>query len=377
MGRHRRSAPETSDDTAAISQAAGAPLTSESTERSDPPNTPTQQSAKPFPANSRSPFGASVPPAGTGRHRSPRRGARSRAKGPVRTGLLGASAAMAMGAVVVASGLLPGGSDTYTLNSGSESTRGRFEVEEPPEPDLPPDFGDDLPRDLLTQRPRPQEPREPDEREWFPAHREAKPSHTPSAAPWREPAAEPSASAPPSPRETGFGADPRGGAAAPPEAARTTSAPSAPPPSSPPPRTDDPAVPDAAQAVALPRASVAAHLLALVNRERVRAGRRPVRADARLARLAQDFSEDMARRGFFAHTDPDGRTPWDRAAKRGITTLGGENIARGHSDAQAVMEAWMRSPGHRRNILNGDYRTIGIGMHSGPGGPWWTQEFGY
>ncbi|MFI1258577.1 CAP domain-containing protein [Streptomyces netropsis] len=374
MGRHRRSAPETSDDTAAISQAAGAPLTSESTERSDP-NSPTQQFAKPFPANSRSPFGASVPAAGTGRHRSPRRGARSRAKGPVRTGLLGASAAMAMGAVVVASGLLPSGSDTYTLNSGtgSESAQGQLRAEEPPDPDLPPDLSDDLPRDLLTQRPRPVGPVE---RGWLPAHREAEPTHAPSAAPWREPA--PSASATPSPQETGLGADPRGGgAAAPPEAARTTAAPADPAPSSSPPRADAPPAPDAAQAISAPRASIAAHLLALVNRERVRAGRRPVRADARLARLAQDFSEDMARRGFFAHTDPDGRTPWDRAAKHGITTLGGENIARGHSDAEAVMEAWMRSPGHRQNILNGDYRTIGIGMHSGPGGPWWTQDFGY
>ena len=85
----------------------------------------------------------------------------------------------------------------------------------------------------------------------------------------------------------------------------------------------------------------------------------------------------MAARGFFDHTDPDGDTPWDRAAAAGISDLGGENIARGQADAQAVMEAWMNSPGHRANILNCDYRTLGVGVHVGAGGPWWTQDFGF
>ncbi|MEV4440426.1 CAP domain-containing protein, partial [Streptomyces sp. NPDC049577] len=123
---------------------------------------------------------------------------------------------------------------------------------------------------------------------------------------------------------------------------------------------------------------VAAHLvLALVNEERARVGCRPLRADARLSSMAQEFSEDMARRGFFDHTDPDGQTPWDRAARRGIRNLGGENIARGQADAHTVMEAWMRSPGHRQNILNCEYRSLGIGVHQGSNGPWWTQDFGY
>lgn len=85
----------------------------------------------------------------------------------------------------------------------------------------------------------------------------------------------------------------------------------------------------------------------------------------------------MAARGFFDHTDPDGATPWDRAAKAGIAGLGGENIARGQADAAAVMEAWMNSPGHRANILNCDFKTLGVGVHLGSGGPWWTQDFGY
>ncbi|MFF7021918.1 CAP domain-containing protein [Streptomyces klenkii] len=123
--------------------------------------------------------------------------------------------------------------------------------------------------------------------------------------------------------------------------------------------------------------AMAGQLLALVNQERAKAGLRPLRASAQLTRLAQSFSDDMARRGFFSHTDPDGRTPWDRAAKSGIRNLGGENIARGHPDARAVMDAWMHSAGHRANILNGEYRTLGIGLNTSGSGPWWTQDFGY
>jgi len=102
-----------------------------------------------------------------------------------------------------------------------------------------------------------------------------------------------------------------------------------------------------------------------------------VRADAQLADLAGDFSQDMAARGFFDHTDPDGATPWDRAEKAGIAGLGGENIARGQADADAVMNAWMNSDGHRANILNCEYKTLGVGVHLGAGGPWWTQDFGF
>ncbi|MBO0655260.1 CAP domain-containing protein [Streptomyces triculaminicus] len=125
------------------------------------------------------------------------------------------------------------------------------------------------------------------------------------------------------------------------------------------------------------RSSTAHLVLALVNAERAKAGCRPLRASSQLNRLAQSFSDDMARRGFFDHTDPDGRTPWDRAARRGIKNLGGENIARGHPDARTVMDAWMRSSGHRANILNCDYRSLGVGVHHGGSGPYWTQDFGY
>nr|WP_229851763.1 CAP domain-containing protein [Streptomyces albospinus] len=124
-------------------------------------------------------------------------------------------------------------------------------------------------------------------------------------------------------------------------------------------------------------ASAAAQVLSLVNQQRAQAGCSPVADSSQLDGLAQHFSEDMAQRGFFGHTDPDGHTPWDRARILGIPDLGGENIARGQADARSVMDSWMNSPGHRANILNCEYKTLGVGAHFGPGGPWWTQEFGF
>ncbi|MFC8514974.1 CAP domain-containing protein [Streptomyces sp. NPDC057257] len=124
-------------------------------------------------------------------------------------------------------------------------------------------------------------------------------------------------------------------------------------------------------------AAAEAEVLKLVNEERAKVGCSPVAANSALSDLAEQFSDAMAADGFFDHTDPSGATPWDRAAKLGITNLGGENIARGQATAAAVMEAWMNSEGHRANILNCDFKTLGVGVHFGTGGPWWTQDFGY
>ncbi|MFD9375122.1 CAP domain-containing protein [Streptomyces sp. NPDC059999] len=120
-----------------------------------------------------------------------------------------------------------------------------------------------------------------------------------------------------------------------------------------------------------------AAVLTLVNQARAQAGCGPVRANPPLAALAGAFSKDMAVRGFFDHTDPDGNTPWKRADNAGISGLAGENIARGQGDADAVMKAWMNSPGHKANILNCEFRTLGVGAYFAAGGPWWTQDFGF
>lgn len=120
-----------------------------------------------------------------------------------------------------------------------------------------------------------------------------------------------------------------------------------------------------------------AEVLQLVNDERADAGCKPLKASKQLAQLAGDFSRDMAIEGFFSHLGPDGSSPWDRAEDLGILDLGGENIARGQETPQEVVDDWMRSPSHRANILNCEYRTMGVGEYIDDDGPWWTQDFGY
>ncbi|MFE7443353.1 CAP domain-containing protein [Streptomyces chartreusis] len=126
----------------------------------------------------------------------------------------------------------------------------------------------------------------------------------------------------------------------------------------------------------LPR--TAAEVVDLTNRERVRAGLRPLAADPTLTVAAQSYSSDMAARAFYSHTSPEGTQPWDRAAAAGSRMRAiGENIACGQRSPAEVVEGWMNSPGHRANILKRDFTHIGIGFAGGgPAGTYWTQLFG-
>ncbi|WP_236239777.1 CAP domain-containing protein [Streptomyces sp. CC228A] len=281
-----------------------------------------------------------------GGHRAVDRRRRKRAAGlPVRGGLLGASAAMAVGAVAVASGLLPGG-ETFTLGGGSSER-------------IRPDGSAELnAQGGSTAAPPP--PSTPVSA--------AAPSTSPSPSPTPTKA---SASPSPTPVKTKT-AEPKKASPTPTKAATTAPRTTAPAP--PPPKTTAPA--PVKTAVSRAEAAEAA-VLDLVNKERAKAGCSPVRASGELGALARAYSQEMAERGFFSHTDPDGDSPWDRAAQAGIEGLGGENIARGQADAAAVMDAWMNSEGHRANILNCDFNTLGVGVHLADGGPWWTQNFGF
>jgi uncharacterized protein YkwD len=112
--------------------------------------------------------------------------------------------------------------------------------------------------------------------------------------------------------------------------------------------------------------------LCVVNAERARHGLRPLRLNRRLARAARHHSEDMARNGYFDHTSRSGASFVDRIRRTGY--LSGvrawrvaENIAWGtgsQASPRAITRAWMNSPGHRANILDGSYREIGIGVAS-------------
>ncbi|MEU0739458.1 CAP domain-containing protein [Streptomyces sp. NPDC006134] len=301
-----------------------------------------------------------------------RAGARRRRKkkdaAPVRTGLLGVSAAVAIGAVAVTSGVVPG-LDNYRLGNGTgDQVRSA-----------------DLPANTPTEQGGTSGSAESEGGTATSpgtggSGSPSSPASTPSPS-----ASSPSASSASPSGTPSRSAGPDGSRAAKEPAEPDEPAPSGKPTASagkktaPAPSRTATREPERSGApVTVSREAAAeAEVLRLVNQERAKVGCSPLAANSALAGLAGDFSDAMAEQGFFDHTDPSGATPWDRAEKAGISNLGGENIARGQADAQAVMESWMNSPGHRANILNCDFTTLGVGVHFGSGGPWWTQDFGY
>lgn len=110
----------------------------------------------------------------------------------------------------------------------------------------------------------------------------------------------------------------------------------------------------------------------LTNNERRVHGLPPLTLEPLRSQAAQDHADDMATRGFFSHTNPDGDTAFDRLANHGVSyQYAAENIAVGQSSAQQVVLAWMNSSGHRANILNVRYTKLGVGRSNGH----WVQVF--
>ncbi|MGW7688266.1 CAP domain-containing protein [Streptomyces asiaticus] len=113
----------------------------------------------------------------------------------------------------------------------------------------------------------------------------------------------------------------------------------------------------------------------LVNSERSKAGCEPLTVNAKLTKAAQDHSEDMAAHSNMSHTGSDGSSPGDRIERAGYSWRAyGENVAYGYDSPKSVMEGWMNSSGHKANILNCDFKEIGVGLAQ-PGN-YWTQDFG-
>ncbi|MET9463790.1 CAP domain-containing protein [Streptomyces sp. NPDC006544] len=143
---------------------------------------------------------------------------------------------------------------------------------------------------------------------------------------------------------------------------------------------EPPAGPAASTGPAAPEASQAptgaqAEVLALVNTERAAAGCPALTVNAKLTKAAQDHSADMAAHSNMSHTGSDGSDPGQRITRAGYEwRTYGENVAYGYSTPAKVMEGWMNSPGHKRNILDCSYKEIGIGLAQP--GQYWTQDFG-
>ena len=112
----------------------------------------------------------------------------------------------------------------------------------------------------------------------------------------------------------------------------------------------------------------------LVNVERSKRGLRPLAEDWELSRVARIKSQDMHDKRYFSHTSPTYGSPFDMMKSFGIKyRSAGENIARGQTTPQAVVNAWMNSSGHRANILNASFTHIGVGYVAD--GKYWTQMF--
>ncbi|MBD8521077.1 CAP domain-containing protein [Lysinibacillus fusiformis] len=112
----------------------------------------------------------------------------------------------------------------------------------------------------------------------------------------------------------------------------------------------------------------------LTNAERTKAGLSPLQTDDKLMAAAREKSQDMQSNNYFSHTSPTFGSPFDRMKALGIAyKSAGENIAQGQRSPQEVVQAWMDSPGHRANILNGKFTHIGVGYVKS--GNYWTQQF--
>jgi uncharacterized protein YkwD len=132
--------------------------------------------------------------------------------------------------------------------------------------------------------------------------------------------------------------------------------------------------------ISVPAAEI--EMARIINRDRARHGLVPIRLDARLMTIAGNRSNDMATKGYFSHTQPDGRNVFDLLASSSIRWYSaGEIIAWNNwpgmvDSANAANSGWMNSDGHRHIILSRSYNYMGIGLAiAGNGRKYWTGVF--
>ena len=115
-----------------------------------------------------------------------------------------------------------------------------------------------------------------------------------------------------------------------------------------------------------------AQVVALVNKERARYNLSPLEHRADIANVAEVKAKDMVDRTYFSHQSPTYGSPFDMLKQFNISyRSAGENIAQGQQSPEQVMNSWMNSPGHRKNILGSQFNSIGVGYYSGS----WVQLF--
>ena len=117
-----------------------------------------------------------------------------------------------------------------------------------------------------------------------------------------------------------------------------------------------------------------AKVIDLTNEQRRKNGLPNLQPDTALSNVAQEKSNDMQAKNYFSHTSPTYGSPFDMMRDFGVSyNSAGENIAMGQQSAEEVVNAWMNSEGHRKNILSPNYTHIGVG-HTTQGN-YWTQMF--
>lgn len=107
-------------------------------------------------------------------------------------------------------------------------------------------------------------------------------------------------------------------------------------------------------------------LVDAANSDRQRLNTGTLKVNPVLVQAAQMKANDMAAKGYFAHTSPSGVTPWYWFGQAGYKYVrAGENLAVNFNDSSLLHQAWMNSPTHRANIVNGYYTEVGIAMANG------------
>jgi len=107
-------------------------------------------------------------------------------------------------------------------------------------------------------------------------------------------------------------------------------------------------------------------VLEVTNQKRAENGLTPLTLNGKLNEVAQRKAGDMFAFNYWSHVSPSGRSPWSFFQEVGYKYLyAGENLARDFMNSEAVVEAWMNSPSHRDNILNSNYKEIGLSVVNG------------
>ena len=118
--------------------------------------------------------------------------------------------------------------------------------------------------------------------------------------------------------------------------------------------------------IALASGIALSEVITLANNTRAKEGLPPLVENPKLSEAAKNKAEDMLKNDYFAHTSPQGTAPWSWIKQAGYQyKAAGENLAINFDTAKEQHSAWMKSSTHRANILNGQYKEIGVAVVKG------------